>query len=54
MSSATSFAKQKGYNLNDLLNHTSYGKACRLQTKHFDKMSKGEPSVPGCRSLAEN
>ncbi|SRR6266550_4927784 len=53
MSSAASFAKQNGYNLNDLLNHTSYGKACRLHTKHFDKMSKGVPLVPGYRNLAE-
>ena len=40
-SSAKSFASRNGYSLNDVFNHTSYGRACRLNTKHFDKMARG-------------
>lgn len=53
MPSAKSFAERNGYSLNDILNHTSYGKACRLHTKIFDKMARGGQSILRDRSCAE-
>jgi hypothetical protein len=51
MPSAKSFASRNGYSLNDIFNHTSYGRACRLCTNFFDKMARGRSCILSDRTI---
>ncbi|PFH48013.1 hypothetical protein AMATHDRAFT_6189 [Amanita thiersii Skay4041] len=57
---AAKFVKEHGYNLNDLMNHTSYGTVHRQRTKQLEQVTSADHSIvlpmlePELIALAEN